>query len=515
TVPLDPATLDSASFKAFGSMTGAHFGATNWDSAALTARLDPFADFAAGEEVTAVLTSRIRSVRGGGLGGFGWSFSTWDFGNARGVFGANNESPAGSEVRGTWAADFDSDGDIDVAVTANIPAAVAILMNDGVGRFAAPVFTGTAGDPISLFGADFDSDGDVDLAVFHNQPGSSHLEILRNDGAGNFTVAHDYTPAVLGQDVSGADFDSDGDIDLVLSDGWGSQNNVRVMTNDGSGAFSGPVNYSAGSAARGCATLDAEGDGDFDIAVANSSNGTVSLLYNDGSGAFTAQADFAAGPGPDRIAVADFTLDGFADIAVGSAAYTTVAVLENDGSGGFDVESYDCGGTSRSIAAADLDRNRTPDILLAQGSAGLTVMLNDGSGGFQAYTPYPAGSAPWDCFIADFDSDRALDIGCSNYSSGTVSLLFDAGLGLAEGPSSLVPRPSSLASVVRGILMGRQLTADGSRQALIDAAGRRVMELAAGANDVRHLAPGVYFIRQEGSKGQGFVGSSKKVIIAR
>ncbi|MFO7651233.1 MAG: FG-GAP-like repeat-containing protein, partial [bacterium] len=181
TVPLDPATLDSASFKAFGSMTGAHFGATNWDSAALTARLDPFADFAAGEEVTAVLTSRIRSVRGGGLGGYGWTFATWDFGNARGVFGAPNDFPAGSEVRGTWAADFDSDGDIDVAVTANIPAAVAILMNDGVGRFAAPVFTGTAGDPISLFGADFDSDGDVDLAVFHNQPGSSHLEILRND----------------------------------------------------------------------------------------------------------------------------------------------------------------------------------------------------------------------------------------------------------------------------------------------------------------------------------------------
>jgi hypothetical protein len=519
TVALDPATLDSTSFKAFGSMTGVHFGATSWDSAALTARLDPRSDFAPGEEVTGLLTTRIRSTRGSGLGGFGWTFATWAFDNARGVFGANNEFTAGSEVRGTWAADFDSDSDIDVAVTANTPAAVAVLLNDGTGRFASPVFTSTAGDPISLYGADFDSDGDVDLAVFHNQPGSSHLEVLRNDGLGNFSVAADYTPAVLGQDVSGADFDSDGDIDLVLSDGWGSQNNVRVMTNNGSGGFTGPVNYSAGSAARGCATLDADGDGDFDIAVANQSNNTVSLLYNDGSGAFTTQADFAAGPGPDRIAVADFTLDGFADIAVGSAAYTTVAVLENDGSGGFDIESYDCGGTSRSVAAADLDRNRTPDILLAQASIGLTVMLNDGSGGFQAYSPYPAGSAPWDCFIADFDSDRALDIGCSNYNSGTISVLFDYGLGIAGDAARGLPRVL-LASHVRGVLvLPRDMTElrPGNsdrvpRPVLLDIAGRKMLDLAPGPNDVSHLAPGVYFVH---SRLDQRLSPVSKVVITR
>ena len=61
---INRATLDSASFKAFGSMTGAHFGATSWDSLAFTARLDPRADFAPGEAVTALLTSRIRSAGG-------------------------------------------------------------------------------------------------------------------------------------------------------------------------------------------------------------------------------------------------------------------------------------------------------------------------------------------------------------------------------------------------------------------------------------------------------------------
>ncbi len=57
------------------------------------------------------------------------------------------------------------------------------------------------------------------------------------------------------------------------------------------------------------------------------------------------------------------------------------------------------------------------------------------------------------------------------------------------------------ATIVRGVLSltgdGRQETGDGT--ALLDAAGRRVMELQAGPNDVQHLSPGVYFVRRANS----------------
>jgi len=36
-----------------------------------------------------------------------------------------------------------------------------------------------------------------------------------------------------------------------------------------------------------------------------------------------------------------------------------------------------------------------------------------------------------------------------------------------------------------------------SRAVLLDAAGRKVVELRAGPNDVRHLAPGVYFVIEQ------------------
>jgi len=54
-----------------------------------------------------------------------------------------------------------------------------------------------------------------------------------------------------------------------------------------------------------------------------------------------------------------------------------------------------------------------------------------------------------------------------------------------------------------------------SSAALLDISGRRVLKLHAGANDVRALAPGVYFVRRQGSRTQGFEDSSvTKVVIS-
>ena len=51
--------------------------------------------------------------------------------------------------------------------------------------------------------------------------------------------------------------------------------------------------------------------------------------------------------------------------------------------------------------------------------------------------------------------------------------------------------------------------------ALHNSAGRKVMDLLPGENDVRHLSPGVYFIRGKGSRGPGSEGPSRKVILTR
>ncbi|MFO7651815.1 MAG: hypothetical protein R6X13_10810 [bacterium] len=101
----------------------------------------------------------------------------------------------------------------------------------------------------------------------------------------------------------------------------------------------------------------------------------------------------------------------------------------------------------------------------------------------------------------------------ADYYCGVTVLEYEP-IGLAEMPAA----PSGhrlLPSVVRGVLSLRP-SADGSRQVLLDACGRRVRDLKPGDNDVSRLAPGVYFVRGQGQgvRGQG-ADSVTKVVITR
>jgi hypothetical protein len=84
--------------------------------------------------------------------------------------------------------------------------------------------------------------------------------------------------------------------------------------------------------------------------------------------------------------------------------------------------------------------------------------------------------------------------------------------GVSEAPNARVRTANLMPTVVRGLLV---LGAVGSRQntgyrgELLDAAGRRVAELHAGANDVNGLGTGVYFIREDQAQ------ALRKVIVVR
>ncbi|MFO7638378.1 MAG: T9SS type A sorting domain-containing protein [bacterium] len=97
-------------------------------------------------------------------------------------------------------------------------------------------------------------------------------------------------------------------------------------------------------------------------------------------------------------------------------------------------------------------------------------------------------------------------------------------LAVAEPGQTPVRQPSG-PTIIRGVLTlprrgaghdpGSENRSGSCPALLLNISGRKVMELQPGDNDVRHLAPGVYFIRAEGASGQGFDGSSRKVVIQR
>ncbi|MDT9186066.1 VCBS repeat-containing protein, partial [Limnospira sp. PMC 289.06] len=167
--------------------------------------------------------------------------------------------------------------------------------NDGSGGFTQATNISLTGvDVSSVATADFNGDGDIDILLTGRGSGDNRISrVYLNDGSGGFTQATNIS--LTGVDVSSvatADFNGDGDIDILLTGRGSGDNRIsRVYLNDGSGGFTHATNISLTGVYRSSvATADFNGDGDIDILLTgrDSSNNPISRVYlNDGSGGFT------------------------------------------------------------------------------------------------------------------------------------------------------------------------------------------------------------------------------------
>ncbi len=137
-----------------------------------------------------------------------------------GNFNQPSSSPeqAGDGPRSIVAADLDGDGDQDLAVANGAGNDVTILKSTGSGNFVeAPSSPEPVGESArSLATADFEGDGDVDLAVAN---ADDTVTILRNAGTGNFGEPGS-SPVLVADTptwVSAADLDGDADPDLAVA----------------------------------------------------------------------------------------------------------------------------------------------------------------------------------------------------------------------------------------------------------------------------------------------------------
>jgi hypothetical protein len=108
------------------------------------------------------------------------------------------------------------------------------------------------------------------------------------------------------------------------------------------------------------------------------------------------------------------------------------------------------------------------------------------------------------CSCGDLDGDGLSEFMVSNATTIPRAYIWVCkctGLGVQEEEAIVVRRGSGL-RVWPGVV-NRQLNLAGCERAvLLDASGRKVIDLKAGANDVRELAPGVYFVREAQAQAQ-------------
>jgi|WetSurMetagenome_2_1015567.scaffolds.fasta_scaffold73636_2 hypothetical protein len=88
--------------------------------------------------------------------------------------------------------------------------------------------------------------------------------------------------------------------------------------------------------------------------------------------------------------------------------------------------------------------------------------------------------------------------------------------GIAEQPVQQPVGARPIATIVRNVLLLPEATSPKPQTtSLMDASGRKVLNLKSGANDVRALAPGVYFVREEPQASSFKPQAVRKIVVTR
>jgi hypothetical protein len=152
-----------------------------------------------------------------------------------GTFGPRADYDTGQGPASLVLADLNNDGKIDIA-TADMfssTACCSILLGNGDGTFATAVDVGPESFPGGITAADFNGDGNIDLAVSN----AFYETILLGNGDGTFQAGSNAQAGGFVQaSAVSADVNGDGRLDLVVS-----SNGIAVMLGNGDGTFQPPL----------------------------------------------------------------------------------------------------------------------------------------------------------------------------------------------------------------------------------------------------------------------------------
>ncbi len=346
--------------------------------------------------------------------------------------------------------DLNGDGNKDLVVANGVSNDVSILLGNGAGSFSAPTNLAAHGAPTAVAIGDFNGDSKPDLAVANSISNDVSILLANPMVPGAFLPATNFAAGNHPYSIAIGDLNGDGKLDLAVANcgmgggsGCGGASGVTVLLGNGSGGFSAPTTFAAGTGVRSVAIGDLNGDGKPDLAVANGASNDVSILLGKGSGGFSAPANFAAGSFPESVAIGDLNGDSKPDLVVANCSFVcgsgsdsgNVSILLGNGAGSFSAAvNFTAGTGPESVVIGDLNGDSKPDLAVANGASNdVSILLGTGSGSFSAPIDFTAHASPEDVAIGDLNHDSRPDVVIANQNTNDVSVLLSSGGGFNWG----------------------------------------------------------------------------------
>jgi Flp pilus assembly secretin CpaC len=276
--------------------------------------------------------------------------------NGDDTFTPPSRIPVGRQPSAIVTGDFNADGNQDFAVTNFTDNTFSLFLGNGQGAFTEAsgspfALPSAAAGPIAMTAADFDSDGHLDLAIV-NQTTSDVSILLGNvDSKGNptFTQAtsgQGGSPIAVGKSpvaIATGDLNNDSHPDLVVVNQ--ADNTVSVLLGNGNGTFTAATNspLATGQAPTAVTISDFNADGNLDIAVTDPQTDSVSVFLGVGQGLFAPAFELPVGSNPSALLSAVLSGASLPDVAVaddpsGATGQVTVilspaSLFSNSGAG--------------------------------------------------------------------------------------------------------------------------------------------------------------------------------------
>ena len=418
-----------------GQQQGRFNGTFQYDSGTRSLTFQADRPYTFGEQISVIASGSVQSSGGGGLTPAQWNFKAGYVQKRciEGFLPVNEFTPVWSSAT-AWG-DYDRDGDLDAVIAGKplIGNPITRIYRNNDGQFQQLDFGLVGVREGTVAWGDYDNDYDLDLLVAGaDSTGRPVTRLYRNENGVAFGTITTSLPAITRGGVNWVDYNNDGRLDIFLHGDTTSGSIAQLYRNDSNSIFTKvDVNF-PGINNSSTDWADYDNDGDLDLLFTGINNSTyISRIYNNDGGVFT---DIGAGLvaiGDSAVAWGDYDGDGDEDIVMSgetnfSVSAPITAIYRNDNGLFTNINAGLHGVLDGTIGWGDFDNDGDLDLVVSgkDNAENVSTRLYQNQNG--SFVLYPAklsgvnlGSISW----GDFDGDYDLDLLVAGFSVSNTAVL--------------------------------------------------------------------------------------------